>query len=170
MATPEPGPATPPPTDTHRAGSAGREHDVALAPLLEQVTAAAGAPVAGSPADDGALGMLVQVVGLRPAPGTGTPTRLVATADVVLDVLVTAVGGQPGERSARVTDVALALLADGTWPVRPGGPPESVWAALGLTVRPGLLLEVPVRRVLDRPLAPPVRERLRVAVRPRSAS
>lgn len=146
----------------------GGEHDAALSALREHLAARSGRAVVDLPGDgpdDGGPGVLVHVLALRPAPATGPPSRVVTTADVRLDVLVTAVGGTPGERAALVTDLALDLVADGTWPLRPDGPEAGTWASLGLAVRPGLVVEVPVRRRLDRPPAPPVR-RLRLSAGP----
>lgn len=145
-----------PPDTTARDG--GGEWGAALDVLRAQVTDLAGLPVvpeASEAQEEPAV--LVRPVALTPLTGAGRSVRAVSTADVVVTVLVTVVGGDPAERAGRTTDLALSALADGVWDVDPQGPQPWLWRSLGLPAQPGLLVQVPVRRALHRPTATPVR-------------
>lgn len=133
-----------------------------LQQLRSWVSERTGAPPTERLADEAETQVLVYPVGLQPAPGTGPPARVVNTAEVRLRVLICAVGEDVGRRSCLSADLALHVLASGHWQVTDRGPDPLLWQALGLPPRPGLLLDIPVRRVLDRPGAPPVREPLHV--------
>lgn len=140
------------------AGTVGGEWTAALDALREQVTSLTGLPVLDDASAAGeALAALVQPVGLTPLTGAGPAARTVSTADVRVTVLVTVVGGDPVDRAARMTDLALSALADGAWDVDPQGPQPWLWRSLALPARPGLLVHVPVRRLLHRAVAPRVR-------------
>ena len=136
----------------------GGEWTAALDALREQVTSLSGLPVLHDASAAGeALEVLVQPVSLTPLTGAGPATRTVSTVDVLVTVLVTVVGGDAEDRAASMTDLALSGMADGGWDVDPEGPQPWLWRSLALSARPGLLVRVPVRRLLHRPEAPRVR-------------
>lgn len=148
------------------ADDVGGEWTTALDTLREQVTSLTGLPVVHeAPAGAQAPAVLVQPVAMTPLTSAGPSTRTVGTADVMVTVLVTVLGGDPAERTGRMTDLALSALADGTWDVDPQGPQPWLWRSLSLRAQPALLLQVPVRRALHRPTATPVR-RLRMESMP----
>ena len=136
----------------------GGEWTAALDALREQVTSLTGLPVLHDAAAAGEkLQVLVQPVALAPLTGAGPATRTVSTVDVLVAVLMTVVGGEATDRASCMTDLALAGMADGAWDVDPEGPQPWLWQSLALSARPGLLVRIPVRRLLHRPEAPQVR-------------
>ncbi len=137
-----------------------------LEELRGWVTELTGRPPTDRLDDEAEAQALVYPVALQPAPPSGPVARVVSTAEVRLQVLVCAVGDDWVQRACLSTDLALHVLESGRWQVADRGPDPRLWQALGLPARPGLLLDIPVRRVLDRPGAPPVREPLHVGSAP----
>lgn len=137
-----------------------------LEELRGWVASLVGQPPTDRLADEAEARVLIYPVSLHAALPSGPVARVVNTAEVRLQVLVSAVGGDPGQRACLSADLALRVLESGRWQVVDRGPDVNLWQALGLPVRPGLLLDIPVRRVLDRPGAPPVRQPLHIGSAP----
>jgi len=153
----------------------GAECSAALAELHDWVTADEGGHLVGlavaaaeAAPQDGEGHAVVVLLPLRVAPsrGGGPSGRVVTSAEVTMRVLLTSRGGTTTERACLVTELALRLIAAGRWTLDADGPPPELWPSLGLTPRPGLLLELKVRRLLDRAPAPPVRHPIRLGSMP----
>ncbi|MGC5173150.1 carboxypeptidase-like regulatory domain-containing protein [Microbacterium sp. DT81.1] len=134
----------------------------ALDPVRQWARAVADLPVIHDFDDehegDGAV--LLRPLELEAAPASGPDRRYISSAELSLGVLVTTVGLPVFEAAGITSGLALSARSDGEWPMDASGPSLGLWRALARPPAPAFILRVPVRRILDRPAAPLVREPL----------
>lgn len=108
---------------------------------------------------DGAV--LLRPLGLELAPAAGPVMRHISSAELTLDLLVTTVGLPVFEAAGMTSGLALSAAADGEWLMDAAAPSLELWRALERPPAPAFTLRIPVRRLLERPTAPLVREPIR---------
>lgn len=140
-----------------------RDFAGALDPVREWASTVSGLPVVhdfDEPNDGGAV--LLRPVALQPAPAAGPVLRHVSSAELTLDVLVTTVGLPLAEAAGITSGLALAAAVDAEWTMDASAPSLELWRSLDRPPAPAFTLRLPVRRLIERPATPLVREPLRV--------
>lgn len=135
----------------------------ALTPVADLATAVTGLPVVhdwGEEGDGGAV--LLRPLALSMDPGSALAARQQSGTRLTLDLLVAAVGLPPFDAAATTTSLALALAEQNDWLMETERTDAAMWQALGQAPVPAVILRVPVRRIVERPLAPLVRQPLRI--------
>lgn len=101
-------------------------------------------------------------------PWTGPVLRHISSAELTLDLLVTTTGLPVFDAAGITSGLALAASSDTEWTMDAAPPSLELWTALGRPPAPAFTLQVPVRRLIERPPTPLVREPLHVTtVQPR---
>jgi hypothetical protein len=136
----------------------------ALDPVRQWATAVTDLPVVHDfdEQHDGDGAVLLRPLEIELAPAAGPVLRHISSAELTLDVLVTTVGLPVFDAAGLTSELALSAAADGEWRMSSAAPSLDLWHALGRPPAPAFILQVPVRRLLDRPSAPPVLEPVRV--------
>ncbi|MET8066476.1 carboxypeptidase-like regulatory domain-containing protein [Micromonospora sp. NPDC005686] len=134
--------------------------EAAVADVAEWLAGAAGQPVpVGPPRDDPGGGLTLWPLELRPARQTATGGATREPYRFVVRLLVS--GGGPAALAALDRVLAAATTAGTPELVLAAGDP-ALWRALGVAPRPALLLDAPARVERPVPVAPPVRQPLRL--------
>jgi hypothetical protein len=143
---------------------AGRDFARALDPVRDWAAAATKLPVVHDfdeeHTGDGAV--LLRPLDLELAPARGPVLRHVSSAEFSLGLLVTTVGLPIFDAAGVTSELALAAAAENEWVMDGERPSLELWRALNRPPAPAFTLHVPVRRLLDRPTAPPVLEPVRI--------
>ena len=136
----------------------------AVEPVREWAAHASGLPVVHDfdEKHDGDGAVVLRPLAFALKPWTGPVLRHVSSAELTLDLLVTTIGLPVFEAAGITSGLALAASVDGEWTMDASAPPIELWAALGRAPAPAFTLQVPVRRLIERPPTPLVREPLRV--------
>jgi hypothetical protein len=136
----------------------------AVEPVREWAADASGLPVVHDfdEEHDGAGAVLLRPLEFAIAPATGPVRSHISSAELTLHLLVTTVGLPALEAAGITSGLALAATADTGWLMDAGAPSHDLWRALGRPPAPAFLLHIPVRRLVERPPAPLVREPLQV--------
>lgn len=136
----------------------------ALDPLREWASTATQLPVIHDFDEEhtGDAAVLLRPLELELTPASGPVQRHISSAEVRLDVLVTTVGLSVFEAAGITSGLALSAAADGEWVMDAAPPSLELWRALDRAPVPAFVLRVPVRRLLERPSAPLVREPVRL--------
>jgi hypothetical protein len=142
----------------------GKDFARALDPVREWATAVTELPVIHDFDEEhaGDAAVLLRPLDLELAGSSGPDRRHISSAELLLDVLVTTVGLPVFEAAGLTTELALSAAADGEWWMGAPAPSVELWRALERPPVPAFVLRVPVRRLLERPTAPLVREPVRV--------
>ncbi|MCD1269534.1 hypothetical protein B5M43_011935 [Microbacterium sp. MEC084] len=148
----------------------GADLVAALEPVERWAAEATGLPVVFDEGDAAAGGaVLLRPLSIALAPATGPVLRHISSAEVTLDVLVTVVGRNAYDSARAAVALALAAQTDVSWRLEPGPVDPGLWRALGRPPQPAFILQVPVRRLIERAAAPPVREPLHADLVPMPA-
>lgn len=136
----------------------------AVTPVAELAAAVTGLPVVhewGEETESGAV--LLRPLALSVQPGSEPALRQLSGTRLTLELLVATVGLTPFDAAATTTSLALALAEQSDWLLETGHTDAAMWRALGRAPVPAVVVRVPVRQVVERPLAPLVRQPLRIA-------
>lgn len=152
----------PPNTNPHP--EAAGDFALAMEPVQAWAGRVTGLPVVHdwpeTAADGGAV--LLRPLSIALAPATGPVMRHISSAELTASLLVGVVGLPVWEASGLTAALALDAATDGQWTMGAEAPSTELWQALGHPPVPAFLLSVPVRRLLEHPNAPLVREPLRI--------
>ncbi|MFH8251388.1 carboxypeptidase-like regulatory domain-containing protein [Microbacterium sp. B2969] len=142
----------------------------AVEPVREWVAAASGLPVVHDfdEEHDGKGAVLLRPLEFELASATGPVLRHISSAELTLGLLVTTLGLPAFEAAGVTSALALAARTEGEWVMDAAAPSLELWQALQHPPAPAFILRVPVRRLIERPATPLVREPLRTTmVQPR---
>ncbi|GAA1957140.1 hypothetical protein [Microbacterium deminutum] len=136
----------------------------AVEPVVDWATSVTKLPVVHDFDEEhtGAGAILLRPLELEIAPAAGPVMRHISSAELTLDLLVTTVGLPVFDAAAMTSGLALSATADSDWMMDAAGPSLELWRALDRPPAPAFILRVPVRRIVERPTAPLVREPVRV--------
>ncbi|MCR2792316.1 hypothetical protein NQ156_04485 [Microbacterium sp. zg.Y625] len=137
---------------------------LALDPVRAWAGAVSGLPVVhdfdDAHAGDGAV--VLRPLELEVAAAAGPVLRHISSAELTLGALVTTVGLPLFPAAGTTSALALAAAAEGEWRMDAAPPSLELWRALQRAPAPAFILRVPVRRLLERPTAPLVRQPVRL--------
>ena len=136
----------------------------ALEPVTEWAATVTGLPVVHDFDEEhgGTGAVLLRPLDFAVAPASGPVLSHISSAELTLNLLVTTVGLPVFEAAGMTSGLALAASADSDWLLDASAPSLELWRALDRPPAPAFTLRVPVRRLIERPAAPLVREPLRV--------
>ena len=142
----------------------GDDFSRSVEPVREWAAAASGLPVVHDFEEkhegDGAVVLRPVAFALKPL--SGPVLRHISSAELTLDLLVATVGLSAFDAAGVTSGLALAASADSEWTMDASPPRLDLWRALDRPPVPAFTLRVPVRRLIERPPTPLVREPLHV--------